>query len=101
MIHDEGTGLGEDLVPHVKGGAYGQAAVTGGGMHVDIFESGGIENFPVGDAIESYAACQADGFQAGFFGELSQHAEINLLEAGLQRGGKILVALLERLVGMP
>ena len=69
-------------------------------MHVDIFESGGIENFPVGDAIESYAACQADRLQAGFFGELSQHAEINLFEAGLQGGGKIFVALLERLVGV-
>ena len=67
-------------------------------MHVDFFEAGGIENFSVGDAIESHAAGKADGLQAGFFGELAQHAEINLFEASLKRRGQIFVALLERFV---
>ena len=55
VIHREGAGPVENLMPDVVGGADGEAGIARGGMHVDLFERSGIEDLSVGDAVEGDA----------------------------------------------
>src|SRR5258707_8710523 len=93
VIHREGAWLAEDLVPDGIGGADGDAGIPGGGVHVELFEWRGVENFSVCNAIEGDSTGEADGFCAGLCGEFLQHAEVDLLEAGLESGSKVAMAL--------
>src|ERR1700730_110430 len=99
MAHDERARLPENLIPDVKRRAHRQAAIPRSGMNVDLLKTGGVKNFSVGDAIDRHATSEADGLHACCFGELAQHPEVNLFEAGLKRGSEITVALLKRLIG--
>src|ERR1700730_15145738 len=66
-------------------------------MNIDLFKTGRVKDFSVGDAIESHTTREADGLKACGFAELAQHSQINLFKTGLQRGSQIMVARCERL----
>src|SRR5260370_35934 len=59
VIHHEGARLTEFLMPDVVRGADRQATVYRRRMNVDLLERRRVKNFPVRDAIESYATGKA------------------------------------------
>ena len=85
---------------HSERRADGKSGITGGRLDVNALERRVIEYFSVGDAIEGDAAGEAQRFFAGFFGESGPVSGEDFFERGLHAGREIVVALLERLVGL-
>ena len=73
-------------MPDVISRSDGEARVARRGLHENLFERSAVENFPVRHAIEGDAARQTHGFQSRAFGQLFQHAQIDLFEPRLQGG---------------
>src|SRR5258708_1260919 len=65
VIHLEGTGLAEFLMPDVVRGSNCQSPVPSGRLNVNLFERCGVKDLSVRDAIESHAACETYGFEPG------------------------------------
>ena len=85
---------------HGERSADGKSGITRGRLDVNALERRVIEYFSVGDAIEGDAAGEAQRFFAGFFGESGPVRGEDFFERGLHAGREIVVALLERLVGL-
>jgi len=67
----------------VVSGADRQPGVAGGGLDEYLFKGRLIENFPVGQAIESHSAGQANGLLLGLCVQPAEHSEQDLFEARL------------------
>src|SRR5260370_38030093 len=84
---------------NVEGRYDGQPAIAGGGLHIDLLERSGVKNFSVGDAIERYAACKAQGAFAGARVQGAKHREEHFFEASLESGREVAMPLLDGLLG--
>src|SRR5260370_11986855 len=86
---------------NVEGRYDGQPAIAGGGLHIDLLERSGVKNFSVGDAIERYAACKAQGAFAGARVQGAKHREEHFFEASLENRPQAAIPLLHRLPRTP
>src|SRR5580704_13335448 len=88
-------------MPDVVSGSDREARIARRRLHENLFERSAVENLSVRHAIEGDAAGQTHGFQSSAFGQLFQHAQIDLFEPRLQGSSEISVPLFERLLGFP
>ena len=82
------------------GGADRETCVSRGRLHENPFERRLIENFPVGNAIESDTAGETNGLLPGLRMQLAEHFEQNFFQARLQRRRDVEMHLLDRSGGV-
>src|ERR1700756_4591147 len=89
MLHAEGPWFSEHGMVSPECGSEGAAGIPRRGLNEEFVEAGFAKNARIGNAIESYAACHAEFFQASFSLEVLRHPHQEVFGNALNAGSNI------------